>query len=78
MENITEYKNQIFKRYNYLSKNPSSKGNKERQNLFEIIVRNYWLQEYFKQYPDEFGLQAIFLFPGQYRLTPYRYLVSYN
>ena len=56
MENITEYKNQIFKRYNYLSKNPSSKGNKERQNLFEIIVRNYWLQEYFKQYPDEFGL----------------------
>ena len=56
MENITEYKNQIFKRYNYLSENPSKKTNKERQNLLEIIVRNYWLQEYLKKYSNDFGL----------------------
>lgn len=52
----TEYKNQIFKRYNYLSMNPTKKGNKERNNLFNIIVRNYWLQDYFELYPNENGL----------------------
>jgi hypothetical protein len=57
MENLTEYKNQIFERYNYLSDNSKTqKDLKEKQALFEILVRNYWLQEYFKKYPNEFGL----------------------
>ena len=57
MENVTEYKNQIFKRYNYLSENSKTRKDlKEKECLFEILVRNYWLQEYFKQYPNEFGL----------------------
>lgn len=57
MENIQEYKNQIFKRYNYLSYNAKTRKDlKEKNSLFEIIVLKYWLEEYFKLYPNEFGL----------------------
>lgn len=57
MENLNEYKNQIFERYNYLSENSKTRKDlKEKESLFEILVRNYWLQEYFKKYRNEFGL----------------------
>ena len=34
----------------------TQKNNKVRNELFNIIVKNGWLEEYNNKYPNEFGL----------------------
>lgn len=34
----------------------TQKNNKLRNELFNIIVKNGWLEEYNNKYPNEFGL----------------------
>ena len=59
MEIKTMNKNKIFKLYNELSNNPSSENSYCRNNLFNVIVKNGWLEEYYNEYKEqytEFGL----------------------
>ena len=53
-------KNELFKMYNDASENPEKYSNSFRNNLFNIIVLNNWLDEYNKKYmqkyKEEFGL----------------------
>ena len=54
-ENITEYKKQVFERYNFLSNNPVKNTNKERCLLLDIIVNNNWSNDYFEKYKNHYS-----------------------
>jgi len=53
-DNITEYKNQVFERYNFLSNNPTKNTNKERCILLDIIANNNWYDEYCERYKERY------------------------
>lgn len=56
---ISDNKNEIFKRYNYLFNNFSEKNRYETNILLDIIVNNNWYDEYCNKYPDKFGIKPI-------------------
>ena len=53
-------KYELFKLYNEVSENPKKYSNSFRNDLFNIIALNNWLEEYnekyMQKYKEEFGL----------------------
>lgn len=56
---ISDDKNEIFRRYNYLFNHFSEKNRYETKVLLNIIVNNNWYNEYCRKYPDEFGIKPV-------------------
>ena len=49
-------KNELFALYNKMSENPEQYDSELRNMYFLVISLNEWWNEYYTQYPDEFGL----------------------
>ena len=47
---------QLFEQYNKMSENPEQYDNELRNMYFLVISLNGWMDEYYTQYPNEFGL----------------------
>ena len=47
---------QLFELYNKMSENPEQYDNELRNMYFLVISLNNWWNEYYTQYPNEFGL----------------------
>ena len=51
-------KNELFALYNKMYENPEQYSSEIRNMYFLTISLNEWWDEYYTQYPNEFGLQA--------------------
>lgn len=49
-------KNELFTLYNKMSENPEQYDSELRNMYFLTISLNGWWDEYYTQYPNEFGL----------------------
>lgn len=49
-------KNEIFALYNKMENNPEQYDSELRNMYFLVIALNGWMNEYYTQFPNEFGL----------------------
>ena len=52
----TMNKNELFALYNKMFENPEQYDSELRNMYFLVISLNEWWDEYYTQYPNEFGL----------------------
>lgn len=52
----TMNKNELFALYNKMFENPEQYDSELRNMYFLVISLNKWWNEYYTQYPNEFGL----------------------
>ena len=54
METSEMNKHEIFEIYHIMKNHPTNGNLPYRNNLFNIIVKNGWLEEYCEKYSEEF------------------------